>query len=144
MRKEFRTAQALLCASDEVLQILWEYTEKHTLLVNELFIEVPKHLKFEQWKQKGTVAREAIEKEILPLKQSVRFAGLPSRLYVSAVFITIQAYRAWLKQQSIWLWQLLGHQKWFDTISSGSKLAAETDFSFKQIQARAHEVLEQT
>lgn len=140
-----RTIQALLRAPEDVLRILWEYTQTYTLLVNELFIEVPKHPKFEQWKQHGSIPREAVEKEILAsLKQDERFAGLPSRLYVSATFTTVQVYKAWLKQQSKWYWQLSGYQRWFDVISSGSQLTTTTKLSFKQIQERAHEVLQQT
>jgi hypothetical protein len=144
MRRKFRTAQALLHTHDENLRILWKYTEKYTLLVNELFAQVPQHQNFERWKRNGTISREAVEEEIFPpLRKDDRFAELPSRIYVSAVLIVTQAYKAWLKQQAIWLWQLLGKQRWFNTISSVSQLAVKTDFSFEQIQARAQEVLQQ-
>lgn len=138
-----RTVLATVCTDEKTRQQLWQYTEKHTLLVNELLEKVAEHPNFQQWQRKGKVTREAVDKILTPLKSHSCYQGLPHRFFVSASLTVTYCYQSWLAQQKQRYLSLTGKTRWLDVVKSDVELAAEHDCSQEAIRAKAEEILGQ-
>ncbi|PSB22940.1 hypothetical protein C7B76_02030 [filamentous cyanobacterium CCP2] len=140
--------ETVLCklgADEKVRQDFWQWSIKHTLLVNELLIQVSQHKDFEQWKNSGTITKKAVVELGKPFKDPEReqFIELPYRFHTSATLLVFYIYQSWLKLHQKHSYKLQGKKKWLAVLDNDLEVAKHTDFSPQMIQTQASEILSQ-
>jgi hypothetical protein len=115
----------------------------YTLLVNELLAAMPQRPEFAQWKQRGTIAREAVRIVLTPLKTDPTYADLPKRFFSSAELLVCYVYKSWLALQKRRYWKLVGKQRWLQVIEDDLQSLLTDNFSLESVQSKAHQILEQ-
>jgi len=150
----FQTLCCALTTSEEVRRILWDWTERYTLLVNQLLDRVASDEKFAQWQEKGTIPKEDVGKLLKELTGSKhkkgkgnehkrgneQFQNFPGRLYTSALLMVQQTYSSWLALQKRRHLSITGKQRWLDVLEADLNLASITDFDWDTIRTRACEI----
>ncbi len=80
------TIQSRLIASESTRQKLWKLmAQLNTPLINELLQQLSKNQDFDKWRKDGKLPSTVVSQLCQPLKTDPRFAGQPSRLYLSAI-----------------------------------------------------------
>src|SRR5689334_20847654 len=117
------TIQCRLIASKHTRQQLWKLmAELNTPLINELLQQLSKHPDFEKWRKNGKLPSNVVSQLCEPLKTEERFAGQPSRLYLSAIHIVDYIYKSWLAIQKRLQQQLDGKIGWLEMLNSDAEL----------------------
>lgn len=140
----FQTMRCALTASERVRQQVWEWTEKYTLLINELLDRVATHENFPEWQEQGKLSRGDVAALLMPLKETEYFKDLPGRFYTSAVLMVQYTYLAWLALQKKRYFKLTGKQRWLEVLEADLELASTTAFEWREIRGRAFEILDKT
>jgi transposase len=136
------TIQCRLVASKPTRQQLWTLmAERNTPLINELLQQVGQHPDFEQWRQKGKHPGTVVSQLCQPLKTDPRFAGQPSRLYLSAIHVVDYIYKSWLAIQKRLQQQLDGKIRWHKMLISDAELVETSGCNLEAICTKAAEVL---
>lgn len=136
------TLQCRLIASESARQQLWKLMANlNTPLVNELLEQLGKHPDFENWRQEGKLPPTVVSQLCQPLKTDPRFAGQPSRLYMSAIHIVDYIYKSWLAIQKRLQQQLDGKTRWLEMLNSDVELVETSGSSLEVICTKASEIL---
>ncbi|BAY29339.1 hypothetical protein NIES2107_11800 [Nostoc carneum NIES-2107] len=136
------TIQCRLVASESTRQQLWKLmADLNTPLINELLEQLAKHPDFEKWRQKGKLPASVVMKLCQPLKNDPRFAGQPSRFYISAIHIVDYIYKSWLAIQKRLQQQLDGKTRWLEMLNSDPELVEASASSLEVIRTKAAEIL---
>ena len=139
----FQTLRCVLCASEAMRQKVWSWTEKYTLLVNELLDQVATHGNFSEWQAQGSISRKEVEELLKPLKDSDSFKNMPGRFYTSAILMVQYTYLSWLALQKQRHFRIIGKQRWLEVLESDLEVASNTDFAWSTIRDKASEFLTQ-
>ena len=59
-----RTIECALSAPESTRRQFWDWSEKYTLILNELLERVPQDSRFPEWQSKGQVPATLIDKEL--------------------------------------------------------------------------------
>ena len=138
------TIQCRLFASESTRRQLWELmADKNTPLINELLQQVGQHPDFLTWRQKGKLPSTVVSQLCQPLKTDPRFAGQPSRFYLSAIHAVDYIYKSWLAIQKRLQQKLEGKTHWLEIFKSDAKLVETSDRSLEAIRIKAAEILAQ-
>jgi transposase len=138
------TIQCRLVASEATRQALWDLMARlNTPLINELIEQTSQHPDFETWKQRGKIPATAVSQLCKPLKNDPRFAGQPSRFYISAAHVVDYIYKSWLAIQKRLQHQLDGKTRWINILKSDAELSEICQQSIEVVRARASEILAQ-
>ncbi|MBN3947119.1 MAG: hypothetical protein HWQ38_11805 [Nostoc sp. NMS7] len=136
------TIQCRLIASESARQQLWTLMANlNTPLINELLEQLGKHPDFENWQQKGKLPTTVVSQLCQSLKTDPRFAGQPSRLYMSAIHIVDYIYKSWLAIQKRLQQQLDGKMRWLEMLNSDIELVETSGSSLEAIRTKASEIL---
>jgi hypothetical protein len=124
------TIQCRLVASESTRRQLWELmADKNTPLINELLQQVGQHPDFLTWRQKGKLPSTVASQLCQPLKTDPRFAGQPSRFYLSAIHAVDYIYKSWLAIQKRLQQKLEGKTHWLEIFKSDAELVETSDRS---------------
>ena len=136
------TIQTRLIASESSRQQLWKLMANfNTPLINELLQLVGQDPNFETWQQKGKLPTTIVSQLCQALKTDLRFAGQPSRLYMSAIHIVDYIYNSWLAIQKRLQQQLDGKIRWLEMLNSDAELVETSGSSLQAIRTKAAEIL---
>ncbi|MBC5793914.1 hypothetical protein H5968_01810 [Sphaerospermopsis sp. LEGE 00249] len=136
------TVQCRLIASECTRQKLWTLmAELNTPLVNELLQQLRQHPDFEKWRKNGKLPSSVVHKLCKPLETDPRFAGQPSRCYLSAIHIVDYIYKSWLAIQKRLQQQLDGKIRWLEMLNSDAELVETSGYSLEAIRTKAAEIL---
>jgi transposase len=136
------TIQCRLIASESTRQKLWKLmAELNTPLINELLQQLSKHPDFEKWRKNGKLPSTVVNKLCQSLKTDLRFAGQPSRLYLSAIHVVDYIYKSWLTIQKRLQQQLDGKICWLEMLNSDAELEEISGCSLEAIRTKAAEIL---
>ncbi len=139
------TLQCDLIASECARQQLWKLmAQLNTPLINELLEQLGKHPDFENWRQEGKLPTTVVSQLCQPLKTEERFAGQPSRLYMSAIHVVAYIYKSWLATQKRLQQQLDGKIRWLEMLNSDTELVEVSCCSLEVIRTKATEILATT
>ena len=128
------TIQCRLVASESTRHQLWTLmAERNTPLINELLQQVSQHPDFEQWRQKGKHPGTVVSQLCQPLKTDPRFAGQPSRLYLSAIHVVDYIYKSWLAIQKRLQQQLDGKMRWHKMLISDAELVETSGCNLEDV-----------
>lgn len=137
-----RTIQCTLSAPPETRKRLWNWTEKYTLLINQLLENVAEDSRFPEWFLKGEVSQTTIKTQFLdPLKIQATYTGLPGRFYDSAKYFTHLVYQSWFAIQAHTNRRLEGKKRWLNIVSTDA-VSDASDESCTQVCQRASQLLE--
>nr|7PLA_A Chain A, ShCas12k [Scytonema hofmannii] len=136
------TIQARLISFESNRQQLWKLmADLNTPLINELLCQLGQHPDFEKWQQKGKLPSTVVSQLCQPLKTDPRFAGQPSRLYMSAIHIVDYIYKSWLAIQKRLQQQLDGKTRWLEMLNSDAELVELSGDTLEAIRVKAAEIL---
>lgn len=136
------TIQSRLIASESTRQKLWKLmVQLNTPLINELLQQLSKHQDFEKWRKDGKLPSTVVSQLCQPLKTDPRFAGQPSRLYLSAIHVVDYIYKSWLAIQKRLQQQLDGKIRWLKMLNSDTELVETSGCSLEVIRTKADVIL---
>ncbi|MBD1902704.1 type V CRISPR-associated protein Cas12k [Trichocoleus sp. DQ-A3] len=136
------TIQCRLVADEETFRCLWDLmAHKNTPLINELLSQIPKHLDFEKWMQKGEIPNGLITGLCNSLKTEERFAGQTSRFYMSASSLVDYIYKSWLALQKRRQRKIEGKERWLKMLKSNVELEEESNCRLDEIRSKAAEII---
>ncbi|MEP0751777.1 type V CRISPR-associated protein Cas12k [Trichocoleus sp. Lan] len=138
----FITIQCRLVTDEENFRLLWELmADKNTPLINELLSQIPKHVDFEKWVEKGKLPAGFIKELCNFLKTEERFAGQSGRFYTSAISLVDYIYKSWLALQQRQKHKLEGKERWLKMLKSDVELEQESNCSLDEIRSKAAEII---
>lgn len=136
------TIQCRLVANESTRQQLWKLmAEANTPLINELLFKVSQHPDFETWREKGKLPVTVINQLCQPLKTDPRFAGQPSRFFISAIHVVDYIYKSWLSLRKRLKYRLEGKSLWLSMLKSNAELVEISGYSLEAIRTKAVEIL---
>ncbi|WP_088892326.1 type V CRISPR-associated protein Cas12k [Leptolyngbya ohadii] len=146
-----KTLRLLLCFDENTRKQLWDLSVRHTLLINQLLVELPKQSKFESWRKKGSIPRKEIQlqlthlknKKFVHLKEEGVFEDIPARMLTSAVLSVQYMFASIFARQRKLHFQCEGKKTWLAIQEYDLDLAQSTDFTPEQIRDRAKQFLEE-
>ena len=132
-----RTIQCALSAPEEVRRKLWFWSQKQTLLINDLLEKVVQDSNFPKWQKAGALSSKYIDQEWLKdYKKHPDYADLPGLLFTSVNKTICQIYKSWFAVQKKNQRSLEGKQKWLEKVRPILSWE-ESGVTFDQIQTRA-------
>jgi len=135
------TIQCCLVSTSDTRQHLWELmANKNTPLINEMLLQVSQHPDFENWRRQGKLSTAEVKKICDALKTELRFAGQPSRFYISAIKAVDYTFKSWLKIQQKIQQKLSGKLRWKEMLLSDIELIEISGKSIDEIRAKAIEL----
>lgn len=112
--------------------------------INELLDTIAQHPDLETWLQQGRFPVGFIKSLCDSLKTDTRFAGQPSILYKSAIYLVDNMYKSWFATQKRKRLSLNGKKRWLDILKSDSELEQESNCTLGQLPIKAKQILSQT
>ncbi|MDF0554444.1 type V CRISPR-associated protein Cas12k [Kamptonema sp. UHCC 0994] len=138
------TIQCRLIANESTRRQLWELmAQKNTPLINELLERVGQHPDFLTWRQNGKLPPGLIKQLYESLKTDPRYAGQPSRFYMSAIALVNYIYKSWFALMKRLQYQLEGKTRWLEMLKSDAELVETSGVTLETLRHQATEILTQ-